>query len=337
MKKRIALIYGGEGCEREISTLGAKNLFSMIDKERYVLTPVFISSDGSWFIRENFSEKDSRPTFPVYMDKRSGLLLDGDILDVSAAIPALHGDFGEDGRIQGALDTAHIPYIGCGVSAGALAADKIYTKIIAEHLGIPTARWIVFQSGDDPYTTAAKAEEIFGYPSFIKPPTLGSSIGAHKASTRTEFLKALEDARALGDGRVLIEEYIDSECEIECALLNFGTKQIFSGGKILTDGKFYDYDGKYGETSNIKTEHGNFRDTELSRLSKIYAEKISRFLSLRHVSRIDFLLSRCGRLYFNEINTFPGMTNASLYPSMTEDMGYRRGEFINLLLSEVAR
>ena len=336
MNNNIALIYGGEGHEREISKLSAKNLFSMIDKQRYKVFPIFISEEGYWEFREDFSEERAAPTYPARIFGKSGFILNGKILEVKAAIPALHGDFGEDGKIQGALATAHIPYLGCDTLCGAVASDKIYTKIIAEHLSVPCAKWIFADDGTKPAQAREKAEKSFGYPMFIKPTSLGSSIGAHKVSSEEEFEDAFRDAYQKGDGRILIEEYVDSVCEIECAFLGAEKKHIAPYGRICTGGAVYDYSGKYMGVDSPKILHGKDVNRDYSDKIREYSEKLISFLKIRHLSRIDFFLTKDGRIYFNEINTFPGMTASSLYPQMTEDMGYPRGEFINTLIEEAS-
>ena len=331
MKKRVALIYGGEGAEREISILSAKALLDLIDKEKYEPIEVYISESGEWYIRDG---NENVPTFPILMNGRSGFILRGDILEISAAIPALHGNRGEDGIIQGALEAAHVPFVGEGCAQGAITSDKIYAKAIAEHLGIPTADWI-FADGDKD-GARERAEEKLGYPLFIKPAELGSSIGAHKVERPEDFDGAYADATAHG-GRALIEKLVDIDCEIECAYFNDGIARYSATGSVITQGAFYDFASKYGERSNAKTAAGDRKHPEKRRKIEKYARALAEFLNLKQIARLDFFLSTGGEIYFNEINTFPGMTAASLYPRLTEDMGLRRGEFINRLLDEVAR
>ena len=284
-------------------------------------------------MREGFSSINDIPTYPVRISEKSGFILNGEILEVAAAIPLLHGDFGEDGKIQGALSTAHIPFVGCECFSGAVASDKIYSKIIAEHLSVPTVKWVLADK-ESTYPEAKKeAEESIGYPMFIKPPTLGSSIGAHKVSCEKEFKDAFLDAKSSGDGRVLIEKYVDTVCEIECAVF-YDKKMLFAPyGRICTDGAVYDYLGKYENRSSPTVIHGKGVNPKEEKIIE-YSKRIAEFLMLRHLSRIDFFLSSDGEIYFNEINTFPGMTSTSLYPLITEDMGYGYGEFINILLEE---
>ena len=326
MKFTVALIYGGEGYEHDVSLVGAKNLSGMIDRERYDVVSVFISRSGEWFIEDNGSRI---PTFPTFMEGRSGLLKNGDILEVDISIPLLHGDLGEDGVIVGALKAAHIKFVGCDVLAGAVCSDKIVTKLVCDALGMPTAKW-TFSDKDDPSEALEKAERYFGYPMFIKPASLGSSIGISRVENEAEFREAYKSAR-LFSKRVLIEEEIKIKCELECAYLSSYGKNYFKVGRILSNGDFYDFDKKYISHTETDTKRVN-EDGEIE--GSEMAKKLAEAVGIRQIARIDFFLVKDGRILFNEINTFPGMTKTSLYPLLTEKMGLERGEFINRLISE---
>lgn len=337
MKKTVILIYGGEGYEHEISKESAKAIYSAIDKSLFDVIPVFISREGNWFITDGIGKSILRPTYPARIDSRSGLLSGADLLPADVAIPALHGDYGEDGIIQGALDCAHIPYIGCRVFASAVCIDKVYTKIIAEHFGIPSAKYTVVYENDEPEAAILRAEGSLSYPMFLKPARLGSSVGAARANNRAELSSALREARLLS-GKILIEECIDVLCELECGFFEEGGKiHISPSGRIHTGGIFYDYEGKYGDRNAPKISHGSADYPELSKKAASYAKILARAIGLSGLSRIDFFITRQGELLFNEINTFPGMTKSSLYPLLTEDMGFAKNEYINILLSEAVR
>lgn len=335
LKKTIALIYGGEGCEHEISVKSARNLYSAIDKSAFDVIPILITDDGSWYITDGISSSILHPTYPVRINSVSGFLINGKTVEVDAAIPALHGDSGEDGMIQGALQAAHIRYIGCGVGASAVCCDKAFTKIIAEHLGIKTAKYIIAEPRDKEDEVILRAEGHLSYPMFLKPTCLGSSVGAARAESRSELLSALRKARALSQ-RVLIEECVDVLYELECGFFDSCGKRMLSpSGRILTDGIFYDYGGKYLDKGSPKTAHGVSDNPKIEKEAADSANRLATVIGLTHLARIDFFVTRGGELYFNEINTFPGMTESSLYPLLTEDMGLSKNEFINLILTEV--
>ena len=345
MKKRIALIFGGEGAERKISEISAEGLASVIDKNLYDLILIGITDVGEWYIYDGDAGKinDSEwladkskltPTYPVKLGEKSGFLCREGILSVSCAVPCLHGNFGEDGVIQGALQAAHIPYVGQDVYASAFTSDKAYTKLAAEHLGIPTAKWML-STRSDANAARREAQVRIGYPMFLKPTRLGSSYGAHPVCCQADFESAYNDAYSL-DGRVLIEELIRPEYELECAFFESDGVLLAPYGRIMSGGSFYDYESKYQKERSPKTEADRSEnDADIEASARKYSEKLIEFIGLRHLSRIDFFVTENKDIYFNEINTFPGMTKTSLYPRLTETLGFGRGEFINLLIKEV--
>lgn len=344
MKKTIALIFGGEGFEHRISEMSAANLYGIIDGTRYATLPIGISKDGYWYIYKGRKDKiingswtedreNLTPTFPTKMNGSSGFITEDGIVSVDCAIPCLHGDFGEDGIIQGALMAAGIRYIGQSVCASAVTNDKIYTKLIAEHLKIPTAKW-AYSTSADPKEARMAIEAEITYPMFIKPASLGSSYGAAPVFSPDDFEAVYSEARRCGE-KVLSEELISFEYEIECAMLEDGKLHFCPGGRILSNGRFYDYDSKYKAEISPKTEAFSGKDREIEEKITEYSVRLSDFIGLKHLSRIDFFVTADKKIYFNEINTFPGMTKTSLYPRLTEDMGIKKDGFINLLLDGV--
>ena len=335
MKKTVALIYGGEGREHEISERSAKNLYAFIDRERFEVVPIFISQTGDWYIRNNL-DGDFIETFPVRYKGKSGFLLFGEVMRVDAAIPILHGDFGEDGKVQGALDVAHIPYVGCGAMAGAICSDKILTKSIADYLSIPTVKWLAFTGDTSAVEAREQAEKKLSYPMFIKPSGLGSSIGAQAVNTPSEFISAFMAAAEAHDSRVLVEELADILYEQECAYLSYEKRVILSpSGRIDCNGRFYDFDLKYSTNRTANAASGILPDEKTADDMRRWARLISDFIGIRHIARIDFFITSDKGVFFNEINTMPGLTDSSLYPLMCEDMGLKKGEFINLVLEDL--
>ena len=340
MKKTVALIFGGEGYESEISEMSAKALSSLIDKELYDILYIHIHKDGSWYIysspcEEYIRSENAKPTqtFPVKLGEKSGFISNGTVIPVCCAIPCLHGDFGEDGTVQGALSLAHRKYVGQDVYASAITSDKAYTKLAAEHLGIPTAKWIL-SSKEDIASARKRAEEKIGYPMFIKPTRLGSSHGAHPVYEKKDFDAAFYDAMRY-DSRILIEALIPIEYELECALFDDGERVLCPGGRVISGGRFYDYSSKYKSSDSPKTEAKSGVFPEIEKKIYEYSEALAELIGIKHLSRLDFFVTGDGQVYFNEINTFPGMTETSLYPRLTEDMGLGRGDFINLLIAKV--
>ena len=342
MEKRLALIFGGEGAERRVSERSAASVLSYPECSENVLK-IGIDRDGSWYLFDGspeaikdgtWKEDESKLTavFPARLRGKSGFVTeDGELIEADLAFPLLHGDMGEDGNIQGALRTAKIAYIGSSASASALTIDKAYTKIIAEYLGIPTVPWFV-PSQPDMRKTRSEAEKRLGYPIFIKPRQLGSSIGAFPVRSRSEFKAAYESAMELGSGLIMIEALADVSRELEFALFDGKKRLISSAGVIHSSGNFYSYAAKYEGDGTPKITTREKLPPALVRRARSYARQLSDFLSLGNVSRIDFFVSNSGELFFNEINSIPGMTDDSLYPRLTEDARGAKSGFLEELV-----
>ena len=329
-KKRVALIYGGVGKEHDVSVMSAEYLRELIDPDEYELLPIFIDKNGKWYLTGN------RENAPI--SYASGGLTVGDTpLRVDVAFPILHGDGGEDGCIAGTLKMAGIRFVGCDVGASAVAYDKAITKLVAERLGIPTAKWILRVEDDTHHPGVEDAEAVagamIGYPMFIKPSGLGSSVGAHAVMTPARFDAAYTDACIKGGGRVLVEEYIGEKRELECAFFKTRDRRIFAHpGEVVCHGP-YSYEEKYNSSSHAKTVARADVPEAVSSLAIRYSEMLADAIGFRHLSRIDFFLTDRG-LIFNEINTMPGFTAASLYPRMMGEAGIAPRELVRLLIED---
>lgn len=320
-KRKIALIYGGQGCEHSVSLAGAEHVREVISKEKYDTVSVLIEKSGRWTV-------DGREVFPTRRGAFHGLSDGERLIPIDCAIPLLHGDYGEDGRIQGALDTAGIPFVGADVVAGAVCIDKGFTRSIAEQIGIPIARGISLPRRTDFATALGAAREI-GFPIFVKPRRLGSSVGAGIARNEGELSTAF--IRAALYGEILIEELIEEKRELEIGVLSLRGRCVVSPvGEVLCDG-FYDFDKKYRGTT--KTVCPADLDGHVSEKIREYTLRLLAAISLFGTARIDFFLSG-GRLIFNEINTIPGFTRDSLYPSLMRAAGIGDGELFDLLIED---
>lgn len=336
MKKRktVALIYGGEGKEHDVSLLGADFVISKLlslKKKGIDTVLIRIEKDGQWYI---CTDEGNTPTFPIKINGKSGFVKGSEILSVDCAFPLLHGDFGEDGKIQGALECAKISYVGCGVLSGALCSDKAITKIIAERLGIPTVPWVCIKSADFSVSSEAQrvyAESKIGYPMFIKPAELGSSVGASAVFNAGDFSTAVALALKSGSKRILIEKYIGKRRELECACLITEDRRIISHPAEILSGEFYSYSEKYSKASEAKLTVEPKLDREVTELIRSYTELLVSTLCVRDLCRVDFFFSE-NELYFNEINTMPGFTASSLYPRLIEREGMAAEELISLLI-----
>ena len=317
---KVALIYGGRGFESEVSCKGKEHILPILAKS-YDVYPIFISGDGRWLYGE-------RELFPAFRDF---IFENGERLYVDAAIPLLHGNYGEDGVVQGALENARIPYVGCDTICSAVCRDKTVVKAVAKSLNIPTLPCLTIGQGEKIDRSVIVAEEKFGYPLFIKPTRLGSSIGAARADNRNELKAALHNALRLCD-RAMIEPYLHCKREIECGYFSAGETEIYSHpGEILIDG-VYDYDGKY--KSDTRLAEVAELDAEICRRLRGYSERLVAALNIRHISRIDYFLVR-DEIYLNEINTMPGFTDQSLYARMIGASGIGEDEMFRRLIEAV--
>lgn len=333
----VALIFGGRGYEREVSVRGAENLYRLIPNEKYDITPVFIDRRGRFFMPIESAlpshiargEVAVREVFPMQQNGRGGFGFLGGFLPIAAAWPLLHGNFGEDGVVQGALECANIRYVGCDTVASATARDKMTVKAIASSLEIPVAPGVLCQRGETE-SAAEQAEELLGYPMFVKPCRLGSSIGAGVARDRRELYSTLEHALSL-DGRAVIEKKINIKKELECAYFAAGGKELVTPpGEILAHG-FYDYDKKYKSAGATVSECAAVSESDKEKV-RGYAAQLVCAVGLRDLSRLDFFLSDAGEIYFNEINTMPGFTETSLYLRLLSHSGISQAEAASALI-----
>lgn len=316
----VALIWGGRGYEKDVSRRGMENILPLIDENTYRVLSVHIEPDGRWTL-------DSREV----LLSRGGIIDDGEFIKVDCAFPLLHGDFGEDGRVQGALDCADIRYIGCDTLASALCRDKSVVKAVAGSLGIPTLPCVFASIADRTREIIARVEEEIGYPAFVKPTSLGSSVGASEAGDRRQLFSAIRGAFELCD-RIIIEKCLSPKRELECGFLRVKGKEIFTKcGEVLCD-SFYSYDKKYS-SPEVKICPVAEVPGDINRRIAHWSSKLVRALGVRDLSRIDYFLSG-DDLYFNEINTMPGQTESSLYPKMIEASGISPKMYVNLLIEE---
>ena len=323
-KKQIALFFGGRGYEHSVSVSGAKNLLSLIDRERYGVYTVFIEKSGKMRLTTPDLEV-GEAVFPILDEGRCALLTEsGERLQIDCAFPLLHGDFGEDGTVQGLLASCSLPFVGSDTRASAICLDKAATKALAEALGIPTVPWRLLTGGED-YTDLEP-------PLFIKPTGLGSSVGASPAHSREELIAAIRSAALLGGGRVLAERLISPIRELECAYFSAQGEEIVSyPGEILSGG-FYSYERKYS-TEAAGTSARADVSRELAERMREHTRRLCRAIGVRHLARVDFFFSG-DVLYLNEINTMPGMTASSLYPRLLVGAGISPAEAINRMISD---
>ena len=332
-KKRVAVIFGGISPEHDVSVLGAEFFVKALKGSEYVPIPVYITRSGAWYI---YSAKSSPAdiangsavgvsTYPVRLGCKSGFMLFGRILPVFAAVPLLHGEGGEDGVVQGVLKSAGIDYVGADTVASSLAFNKAYTKAIAETIGIPTVPWIYLNRRIDVSVLeelSGKVESELSYPVFVKPATLGSSFGCASVYSKKELFEAVKTAARLSDNKVIVERMLESPRELEVAYFETKSEEIFTNpGEINVENGFYSFTEKYSRASRANVSETASLSSADTELILGYSKALVRALGIRHISRIDFFMSG-GKIYFNEINTMPGMSEASLYPRLISRYGF---------------
>lgn len=347
-KKKIAVIFGGQSSEHEVSCMSAVNVIESIHPEYYEVVLIGITKEGRWLKVDKVSEISSGTwtkgtvTAVILPDAGFGgvLFLENGTythVPIDVAIPILHGKYGEDGTIQGLLELAEIPYVGCGVMASALCMDKLFTKLVVERLGIRQAKYIPVHSYEIERADqiAERAEQELGYPMFIKPANAGSSCGVSKAENREQIYSGLKLA-AEYDNKILIEEGIYGR-ELECAVLG-GLEPRASGvGEILAAAEFYDYDAKYNNEESRTVIHPDLPDGIAAQITDA-AVQIFRATDAYGLARVDFFLEKdTNEIVFNEINTMPGFTGISMYPMLWEAKGISKQQLVEKLIQLALR
>jgi D-alanine-D-alanine ligase len=252
---------------------------------------------------------------------------------VDFAFPVLHGPYGEDGKLQGLLEMLGLPYGGCGVTASAVAMDKIFTKDIWIRAGLPVCRHTTLQKRAyeaDPAGERARAERELGYPVFVKPACLGSSVGIGKARDADAFARAIEEAFS-HDDRLIIEEAVDGR-ELEVGVLGNAAPRVSAVGEIVPGAEFYDYDAKYRSGATKLFIPADIPAGTAQKIGTL-AQKAYAALNAEGFARVDFFLDRkSGAALLNEINTIPGFTAYSMFPLLWREAGVAYGDLIERII-----
>jgi D-alanine-D-alanine ligase len=355
---RVGVIFGGRSGEHEVSVRSAASLIESIDRERYDVLPIAISREGKWLSPPEASQLLPQatqsmlprlasevpgavailgdPSHPGLVSfDRTGGALTSERLDV--VFPVLHGPFGEDGTLQGLLEMANIPYVGCGVLASACGMDKVAMKLLFLQAGLPMCKYVWFLRShwqDDRGRVMRTIRRELGLPCFVKPANLGSSVGVSRAHDRASLERAVELA-ARYDRKIVVEEAVDAR-EIECAVIgNDEPRASLPGEYVVHDNsaRFLDYEEKY-----TKTGHVDFvvpAPVSKSLAAKIQRMAVQAFQSIdgAGLARVDFFLRRDTKeLLVNELNTMPGLTEISGYPKMWAASGLSYTQILDVLI-----
>jgi len=356
-RRRVAVLYGGRSGEHEISLMSAASVIRNLDPDRWEVVPIGIDKQGRWRYNDvELLEGMSMPELPLD-DNRPSLMLpphpsggrgeltapgsEGIPPTIDVVFPVVHGPLCEDGTLQGLLELADVPYVGSGVLGSAIGMDKDVAKRLAVAAGIEVAPFLVARRDryrrdhDAAAGLVARIESVLGYPCFVKPANMGSSVGIHKAHDRGELMVAIEDA-FLYDLKILIEAAIDAR-EIELAVMenpDAGAHPLVSvPGEILPTHEFYSYEAKYldehGAALEIPARLTVAQVSEAQHMAGLVFET----LECEGMARVDLFLERnTGRLLFNEVNTLPGFTTISMYPKLWAATGVPYSDLLSKLL-----
>jgi D-alanine-D-alanine ligase len=358
-KLRVGVVFGGRSGEHEVSLRSAHSVFEALDRAKYDVIPIAITKEGQWLgladamrmlpaqsqqlLSEKAVAKASEtlsivgdPSHPGFVsrqgaDERS----DGKLLDV--VFPVLHGTYGEDGAIQGWLEMAGLPYVGCGVLASSCGMDKVAMKALFRDAELPLCRYLWFLRSEWERDAAAVERRIMReikFPCFIKPANLGSSVGISKATDKKSLAQAIELA-ARYDRKIIVEEGLDAR-EIECAVMgNDEPEASLPGEYILKDqtASFLDYTEKYSNTGHVEFVVPAPLTKALTTRIQQLATRAFKALDCAGLARVDFFLRRdTGELLINELNTMPGLTDVSGFPKMWRAGGLSFAQMLDRLI-----
>lgn len=345
-KTKVAVLFGGQSSEHDISCMSAVTVINSINRDYYDVIIAGITKDGRWLKTDSVESiadgtwREGKVNMVLSPDgSHKGFLVIEDgvctIEPVDVVFPVLHGLYGEDGTVQGILELAGIPYVGCGVAASAISMDKLFTKIIVDSLGIVRqAKYVAVRKKElcDMDSCVEKIEAVHKYPVFIKPSNAGSSKGVSKANNRGELIAGLTEA-ARHDSKILVEETIVGR-EIECAVLGGDEPKASGVGEILAaeSAAFYDFDAKYINSESKTDVNPSFPEGKEDEIRKAAVE-IFKAVDGFGLARVDFFLEYgTDQVVFNELNTMPGFTSISMYPILWESKGLDKKTLVDKLI-----
>ena len=339
---KVGVLFGGRSGEHEVSLASAASVIRGLDPDKYEAVPIGITKDGHWLVGTGTQKTpadvlrsgkrvimmaDPTEAALIAMDRSSG----AQRLDV--IFPVMHGTFGEDGTIQGLLELAGLPFVGAGVLGSAIGMDKDVAKRLCQAAKIPVVPWISVHRADwekKPREIQKAIEDKFKYPIFVKPATLGSSVGMSKVHSAEEFAAALDLAAEFGM-KILVEKSVTAR-EIEVSVLGNSDPKASIPGEIVPHREFYDYAAKYLEEGTRLLIPAELKPAQIKKIQALSIEAF-RALELNGMARVDFFLEKKGgRIFLNEVNTIPGFTSISMYPKLWEASGVPFRELLDKLI-----
>lgn len=346
---RVGVLFGGRSGEHEVSLASARNVMKSLTEAGHTVIPLGISRTGRWITANDPLGQltsasqaigDGKMAVPQPADEPDGWALiptgsgDGSLAQVEVIFPVLHGPFGEDGTVQGLLEMANVPYVGCGVLASAVGMDKALCKQVFAAAGLQQSvyRLVLRPTWQaHPERVLGQIESDLSYPLFIKPANLGSSIGISKARDRAELRQAL-DLAARYDRRIVVEEAVPNVREIEVSVLGNEDPMASVPGEIVPGNAFYDYAAKYVDDNSALIIPADLTEGQSSQVRQMAVEAFQA-IDGAGLARVDFLMDReTGEFYINEINTLPGFTRISMYPKLWEATGIAYPDLVDRLV-----
>ncbi|MDE3179979.1 MAG: D-alanine--D-alanine ligase [Acidobacteriota bacterium] len=337
MKKKIRLgiLFGGRSGEHEVSIASAASVLQALDRSKYRVTLIAITRKGCWLLGGLSPQhpplealkavlRTGAPVLPSADPSKPGLLALSTLrrVNLDVVFPLLHGTFGEDGTVQGLLELSGIPYVGAGVLGSSASMDKDLMKRLFRDARLPIVPWILILRrdwGNSPSKLRLNIEREIGYPAFVKPANLGSSVGVSKVTSRRELGRAI-DLAANYDRKIIVEKGIDAR-EIECSVLGNDDPKASAPGEIVPVNEFYDYSAKYLQEGSKLIIPARLTARQ-SREVRDFSLRAFKAVDCAGMARVDFLLDRrSGQMLVNEINTIPGFTSISMYPKLWEVSG----------------
>jgi D-alanine-D-alanine ligase len=340
---RVGIIFGGRSGEHEVSLVSAASVIRALDPDKYEAVLIGIGKDGRWFLGS-----PAQKMLPEVLRQGQRVMLSADpnvaalmpleerasgTQRVDVIFPVLHGTYGEDGTVQGLLDLAGLPYVGSGVIGSAVGMDKDMQKRLFQQARLPVGEFLAILRSE----WEKRREQVlravgkkFRFPLFVKPATLGSSVGMSKVHKREELPAALDLAAEFAQ-KILVERNIRGR-EIEVSVLGNDEPQASIPGEIIPHREFYDYTAKYLEDGTRLEIPAKLSRSQVKRFQE-HAARAFRCLECRGMARVDFFLEKpSGRIYVNEVNTIPGFTSISMYPKLWEASGIGYRELIDRLI-----
>ena len=341
-KIRLAVLYGGISGEHEVSCLSAASILKNLSPSRYEVTAIGITKNGRWYLQPVWTggalTVTIDPAREVSVGPGDGLVVAGIKLPIDVVFPITHGIQGEDGKLQGLLECAGLPYAGAGVLASALGMDKVYAKQIWESLGLPVVPSVSLRASDAATPAARKAAydnavQTLGSPIFVKPSNSGSSVGVAKVASFDAFGPALNAAFAV-DGKVLIETAVDAR-EIEVAVLGGADPRAYGPGEVVPTHDFYDYDAKYTDPDGADLVIPAHLPPAVTARVLDLAVQAYRALGTEGFARVDFFVDKTSdQVWLNEINTLPGFTTISMFPRMAVAGGLTYAQVLDAIVDQ---